>query len=352
MKAAVYHGPGDVRITSVPEPGDPGPGEVRLRVRRAAICGTDAAEYAHGPHLVPLKRPHPASGHVGPLILGHEFAGTVDAVGPGVGRLRPGDRVVPGAGMWCGTCSWCRAGRTNLCERYYTLGLQAPGGLAEYVNAPARMCRPVPEGCSDEAAAMAQPMAVALHAVRRGAVGAGDAVAVIGVGGIGLFVLAATLLRHASPVIAVDVDERRLATAHALGATATVDARSPDAEAQVRERTGGVGLDVVVEASGAPPSPAFAQRVVRRGGTIVLVGLQAAPRELDLADLALREVAVVPTVAHVCDVDLPESLDALANPALGEAALDRLIPLDALVEEGLEPLLRGEAAGKIVLAVN
>jgi (R,R)-butanediol dehydrogenase / meso-butanediol dehydrogenase / diacetyl reductase len=352
MKAAVYYGPGDVRIESVREPPEPVGQEVRLHVTRAAICGTDASEYAHGPHLVPLERPHPGSGHVGPVILGHEFVGSVEAVGPDVQRLRVGQRVVPGAGMWCGECRWCGAGRTNLCRRYYTLGLQADGGLAEYVNAPERMCREVPESCTNDAAAMAQPMAVALHATRRARVGGGMSVAIIGVGGIGLFILASALLQGAEDVTAIDVNEQRLARARRFGAAHTFDARKREAEQEMLEFTDGTGFDVVVEASGAEPSPSLAQRTVRRGGIIALVGLQAAPRALDLSDLTLREVEVVTSVAHVCDVDLPASLDALTEPQLAAAAVDRLIALDSLVDEGLEPLVRGDVLGKILVAVQ
>src|SRR4029450_11831616 len=156
MKAAVYHGRRDIRIESVPEPGAPGPGEVVLEVVRAAICGTDSAEWAHGPLLT---RP--------PVTLGHEFVGRVVSIGEGVVGLSQGDRVVSGAAVSCGHCEWCRAGRTNLCSTYLTLGLQLNGGLAHLVKTPAAVCRKVPELCSDDAAAMAQPLAVALHALRR-----------------------------------------------------------------------------------------------------------------------------------------------------------------------------------------
>src|SRR3954451_24608303 len=156
MRAAMYYGPGDVRIESVPEPSPPGPGELVVEVLRGAICGTDSSEYAHGPHLIPLHEPHANSGHVGPLVLGHDYAGRVTAIGEGVGGFAVGDRVVTGAGVACGECEWCRAGRTNLCARYYTLGLHADGGLAAAARTPADICMAVPEGCSDDAPAMAQ----------------------------------------------------------------------------------------------------------------------------------------------------------------------------------------------------
>jgi (R,R)-butanediol dehydrogenase/meso-butanediol dehydrogenase/diacetyl reductase len=346
--AAVYHGAGDVRVADVADPPDPGRAEVQLRVTRAAVCGTDASEFKHGPHLIPLHERHHGSGHVGPLILGHEFTGVVETAGPGV-ALPPGARVVPGAGMWCGACAWCRVGRTNLCASYYTLGLQAHGGLAERVNVPARMCVPVPDGCSDDAAAIAQPFAVALHALRRGGIARGTSVVLIGVGGIGLFLLAAAMTSGASPVVAVDIDPDRLESAAQLGAAHVLHATRDDVHAAVLELTCGAGAQIVVEASGAPPAPALAQSLVARGGRIVLLGLQAEPRALDLSDLTVREVDLVSTNAHVCDVDLPQAVQLLAGGRLAELAVDRVVPLRDVVEEGLVPLAEGTARGKIVI---
>src|SRR6266540_374695 len=179
MKAAVFHGPRDVRIEDVPEPDAPAADEVVLGVIRAAICGTDASEWDHGPILC---RPG--------VVLGHEFVGRVADVGSDVTALRVGDRVVSGAGISCGRCAWCLRGRTNLCAEYRTLGLQVDGGLAEYVTSPASICRRVPEPCDDDAAAMTQPLAVALHALSRVAQRPDDSVAVIGAGGIGSFIIA------------------------------------------------------------------------------------------------------------------------------------------------------------------
>src|SRR5439155_10247920 len=143
-----------VVIDDVPEPGSPGAGDVVLEVLRAAICGTDASEWDHGPILC---RPG--------VVLGHEFVGRIAAAGSEVAGLRVGDRVVSGAGISCGRCAWCLRGRTNLCSEYRTLGLQVDGGLAEYVTSPASICRLVPDDCTDDAAAMTQPFAVALHAL-------------------------------------------------------------------------------------------------------------------------------------------------------------------------------------------
>jgi (R,R)-butanediol dehydrogenase / meso-butanediol dehydrogenase / diacetyl reductase len=339
MKAAVYRGPRDIRVESVAEPADPSGGDVVIRVARAAICGTDSSEWAHGPLLA-----------APPVVLGHEFVGHVAAAGPEAGPLGVGDRVVCGAGISCGQCDWCRAGRTNLCAHYRTIGLHVDGGLAEYVSSPAGICLAVPDAVTDDAAAIAQPLAVALHAVRRSGLRTGQSCAVIGVGGIGAFIVAAAAAAGASPLIALDIDEDRLATARTLGAATAIDARGRDLDAAILEATGGEGADVVIEASGTPGAPAAATRAARRGGRVLIVGLQAAPRELDLLSLTVREVEITTTLAHVCDVDLPEALALLQRGELAPAVTDRVIALDELVPQGIEPLAGGTARGKIVVA--
>lgn len=339
MRAAVFHGPHDVRIEKVPDPPAPAPDDVLLEVTRAAICGTDASEWAEGPILC---RPG--------VVLGHEFVGRVAAVGSGVARLRVGDRVVSGAGISCGRCRWCRVGRTNLCAEYRTLGLQVDGGLAEYVTSPAAICRVVPDACDDDAAAMTQPLAVALHALSRVAVGENEAVAVIGAGGIGSFIVAGASRRASSGrVVALDLDDERLATAAALGAGETVNAAGRDLAELLLELTDGVGFDVVIEASGAPHAPAGAIAGTRRGGRVLLVGLHGAPRALELTPMIVREVDIFTTVAHVCDSDIPAALELLAESDVAAVAAGARIPLEALVEDGLRPLAERRATGKILV---
>jgi len=340
VKAAVFHGPRDVRIDNVAEPDSPARGDVVLGVLRAAICGTDASEWDHGPVLC---RPG--------VVLGHEFVGRVVSVGDGVDDLRLGDRVVSGAGISCGNCLWCQRGRTNLCTEYRTLGLQVNGGLAEYVTSPASICRAVPDGCDDDAAAMAQPLAVALHALSRVALAADETVAVIGVGGIGSFIVAGASHRAADGrVVAVDLDKRRLATATALGANEAVDATDQELSELLLALTDGVGFDVVVEATGAPHAPAAALAGARRGGRVLLVGLHGAPRALDLTSTILREIDVYATVAHVCDSDIPAALDLLAGSDVARVTAGPGIPLEALVDEGLRPLAERRASGKVLVS--
>jgi threonine dehydrogenase-like Zn-dependent dehydrogenase len=339
VKAAVFHGPHDVRIESVPDPGAPAPGELVLEVVRAAICGTDSSEWDHGPVLC---RP--------PVVLGHEFVARVVDVGADVADMHVGDRVVSGAGISCGHCLWCLRGRTNLCAEYRTLGLQVDGGLADYVTAPASTCRHVPEGCTDDAAAMAQPLAVALHALSRVALAPGESVAVIGAGGIGSFIVAGAARRAVDGrVVAIDVDTDRLATATALGAGEIADAGGRDLAELLLELTDGTGFDVVIEASGAPIAPAAALAGARRGGRVLLVGLHGAPRELELTRTIVREIDIYTTVAHVCDTDIPDALELLTETDIAAVTAGPRIPLDALVDEGLRPLAERRATGKILV---
>jgi (R,R)-butanediol dehydrogenase / meso-butanediol dehydrogenase / diacetyl reductase len=341
VKAAVFNGPHDVRIENVQEPAAPEAGDVLLEVVRAAICGTDAAEWDHGPILC---RPG--------VVLGHEFVGRVVATGDDVTDIRVGDRVVSGAGISCGHCRWCRDGRTNLCSEYRTLGLQVDGGLAELVISPAAICRHVPSHC-DDAAAMAQPLAVALHALSRVAQDPAERVAVIGVGGIGSFLVAGAASRNRDgSVVAVDIDDERLATASALGATQVVNATGHDLEELLLEMSDGQGFDVVVEASGAADGPAGALAGARRGGRVLLVGLHSEPRPIDLTRMILREVDVFTTVAHVCDSDIPAALALLADSDIAGATAGPRIPLEALVEEGLCPLAERRAKGKILVSLG
>ena len=339
MRAAVFHGPHDVRIEDVAEPDPAAGGEVVLEVMRAAICGTDAAEWDHGPILC---RPG--------VVIGHEFVGRVVDLGAEVTDLHVGDRVVSGAGISCGHCFWCLRRRTNLCADYRTLGLQVDGGLAEYVASPASICCLVPDACDDDAAAMTQPLAVALHALGRVAQGKDETVAVIGAGGIGSFLIAGASRRALEGrVVAIDIDADRLATASALGASETADASGCDLAQLLLELSGGAGFDIVIEASGAPLAPSAAIAGARRGGRVLLVGLHGAPRELDLTGTILREIDIVTTVAHVCDSDIPAALELLAESDVAAVTAGPRIALEALVEDGLRPLAELRAEGKILV---
>ncbi|MGK3206114.1 zinc-dependent alcohol dehydrogenase [Amycolatopsis sp. MEPSY49] len=338
MRAAVYHGRRDVRIEEVPVP-RARDGEVLLAVRRSGICGSDATEWAAGPKMVPLTRRHPGSGHLGPMVIGHEFVGEVVE---SAGGFAAGDLVASGAGVSCGQCDRCREGRTNLCRGYYTLGLNAPGGLAEYVAAPASTLRRIPGGVSLDHAGLAQPLAVGLHAARRAGVRSGDSVVVIGAGAIGSFVLAGLRHLYDAEVTVIDFAGDKLERAKRLGAARTVDA-ADDVVETVR------GADVVIEASGAPGQFENAVRMVTDGGRVLAVGLPKQAPVVDLFGLVLREITVESTVAHVCGEDLAPALDILAAGVLGGELLDSVIGLDELTDRGLVRLAAGGVDGKVLI---
>ncbi|TFC37995.1 alcohol dehydrogenase catalytic domain-containing protein [Cryobacterium sp. TMT2-42-4] len=344
MRAAFYHGERDVRLRDVPIPVR-APGEALLRVLRSGMCGTDATEWKAGPRTFPIDRPHPVTGHIGPMILGHEFVGEVVEVDAS-SSLSVGDIVASGAGVSCGGCARCAEGRTNLCESYYTLGLNTQGGMAEFVSCPTQVLVPVPAGLSLDLAGLAQPLSVGLHAARRSGVQDGDRVIVIGAGAIGSFVLAGLKSLAEADVTVIDFPGARLDRALRIGATRIVDA-GEDARAQVLEAIGPRGADLVIEASGAPGQLNDAISMVRNGGTILQVGLPAREQAVDIHSLVMREITVQTTLAHVCGADLAPALAILATTNLGSELLDSVHPLDDLAEQ-LERLATGQLEGKVL----
>ena len=326
--AAVFRGPGDIVIEERDVP-EPGPGEVLVRVGVCGICGSDATEFSRGPVLT---RP--------PMVLGHEFAGTVEAVGAGV-ALNPGATVVAGAGVSCGACRMCRAGRTNLCTSYTTLGLQHDGGLAGYVLAPASTLYDVTaEGLAMDTIGLTQPMSIAVHTVRRSRLAAGMDAVIVGVGGIGSFITVAASAVGAR-VLAVDRDPARLALALELGAFASLQA----GEQPIADRLAELGMepDVFFEVSGTRPGLDSVFEAARPGATIVPVGVQRTPVEVRFAEWTLREYTIAGTVAHVSGADLPEAVRLLGARADWSLVANEIIPLGALVTDGLQPLVDGTA---------
>ncbi|MFS8522743.1 MAG: alcohol dehydrogenase catalytic domain-containing protein, partial [Micromonosporaceae bacterium] len=253
MRAAVLHGRHDLRIEEVPVP-RPGPGEVVLRVRAVGLCGTDAAEYAHGPAMFPIQTRHPVTGHVGPMVIGHEFAGEVVEVGEGVDPAWTGRLLASCGSLFCGDCRQCRRGRTNLCDRYAAVGLHRHGAAAQLVAVPLASCEPADErGLPPDAAALGQPMSIAVHAARRGRLAGGERVVLFGAGGIGAF-LTYVLARRGVTLAVVDPDPARRDLATRLGAdavAAAVDA-APAGEAP---GTGAPGEDPPAAVSSGGPVP-------------------------------------------------------------------------------------------------
>jgi (R,R)-butanediol dehydrogenase/meso-butanediol dehydrogenase/diacetyl reductase len=345
MIAAVYHASGDVRIEErdVPTPIE---GEVLLKVLRSGMCGTDASEYKSGPKIFATQTKHPISGHHGPMILGHEFIGEIISSPDASSGFNTGDVVASGAGISCGNCRRCLEGRTNLCDRYVTLGLNRDGGMAQYVAVPTSTLVKVPAGLSLDAAGIAQPLAVGLHAARRSGVKNGDKVLLIGAGAIGTFVLAG--LKHLvnAEVTVLDFGGARLERATRLGADHTVEV-GDGAEQSIREIFGTAGIDVVIEASGAPGQMAFALNLVKRGGTLLQVGLPSSKQELDVHKIVMSEINISTTLAHVCGQDLAPALEILGTTALAAELIEGVHPLSQISEQ-LELLATGKIQGKIL----
>lgn len=272
------------------------------------------------------------------MIPGHELAGTVVAIGPGVDGFTEGTVVASGAGISCGSCHWCLRHRTNLCERYSTVGLQRDGALAQFVIAPASTCVDVgPYGLSTDEAALGQPMSIAVHALRRGRPEPRDVVVIIGVGGIGAFLTYAAA-EFGAVVVVSDLDDVRLSIASDLGAQHTV---RPGDDVSLGRYLAESGLipSVIYEVSGSKAGVAEALTIAPRGCRIVLVGLQGQPTEINLRDISIREIELIGTNAHVVGADLPEALRLLATRDSGWRDIaPTALSLDRLVDEGLRPL--------------
>jgi (R,R)-butanediol dehydrogenase/meso-butanediol dehydrogenase/diacetyl reductase len=342
VRAVRFHGAGDLRVDEIDPPGPPGPGEVLVRVLACGVCGSDAIEYRQGPVLIhPLDVPHPVTGHLGPLVLGHEFAGEVAAVGPGVEALREGMVVACGAGISCGECVRCLAGRTNLCRRYATIGFHSDGGLAELCLAPARICFEAGALPAD-AAALAQPMAIAVHAARRGGCDEAETVVVVGAGGVGALI-AFVAARWGARVVVCDLEHTRLRLARALGADVVIETTASLSLAE-RLAHDAIVPDVILEASGSDEGLRQSLASAPRGARVVAVGVQKRPREVDLRRLALDEIELVGTVAHTAATDMPEALRLLSGRTAGWSDLAPVaVPLEEAVPAGIVPLAEGRS---------
>ena len=343
MRAAVYHGSHDIRVEDLEVP-DPGPGELLIEVHAAGICGTDASEWSHGPTMFPILTRNARSGHLGPMVPGHEFGGRVAARGQGVEGFPDDAIVASGAGISCGTCPACTQMRTNFCEQYFTVGLQRNGALAQYVTVPASICLPVEQhGLGDDGAALVQPMSVAVHALRQGSPHPSDTVVVIGIGGVGAFLVYAAV-EMGLRVVAADLAAERLDIARALGAAGTVEVdRDVDLASQLLRALEEPAV-VAYEVTGVAEALQAALAIVEPRGRVVAVGLGVKPVPVDVRSLTLREVSLVGTNAHVFGADFAEAARLVGRRPGGWGDVAPVaLPLDALVPRGLQPMVDGRA---------
>jgi 6-hydroxycyclohex-1-ene-1-carbonyl-CoA dehydrogenase len=335
----VFHGAGHpLDVGEVPTP-EPGPGEALIRVAGCGLCHTDLHYLDHG--VKTFKTP--------PLILGHEAAGTVADLGRGVKGRAVGDRVLIPAVLSCGRCRYCRQGRENLCDQLSMLGNNVDGAYAEYVVAPAAELVPVPDGIPlEQACVIADAVSTPYHAVtRRGRVKAGDVVAVVGCGGVGLNVVQCAFASGAR-VIAVDVNDQRLETARRLGAWETLNPKAVQrVDKRVRELSGG-GVDVAFEAIGSPATMQMAYGLLRRGGRLCVIGYSAEEVALSAARLMYFELEVVGSLG--CGAgEYPEILGLVQAGRLQLGPIvSGTIPL-AQINEGLDRLRRGEGVRWVIV---
>ncbi len=326
MKALVYHGPGRKQWTDVPTPEIVDSKDAIVRVDAVTICGTDL-------HILKGDVPEVADGR----ILGHEAVGTVEAVGDGVDAIKPGDRVVISCITSCGMCRFCREGMYSQCLNGggWILGHLIDGTQAEYVRVPYAdtSLHLLPAGVSDEAALLLADILPTSYevGVLNGRVTPGDVVAVVGAGPIGLAAIMTARLFSPSHIVAIEPAQARLDAAKYLGAD--VLANSPEeARRVVDELTGGLGVDVAIEAVGVPETFEQCTTLVRPGGRVANVGVHGKPATLHLETLWIRNVTITTGL-----------VDTRTTPTLLRMVASRQLDTDGLITHrfGIDEMLDG-----------
>ncbi|MBW6419229.1 2,3-butanediol dehydrogenase [Celeribacter sp. PS-C1] len=340
--ALQWHGRRDLRVEARERP-PLAPDEVRLSVAYCGICGSDLHEYAQGPQAIPTVTPHRLSGVKAPLVIGHEFCGTVIEVGSDVQSVALGDRVAVEPEYRCGVCTACARGDYHLCDDWGFAGLMGHGGMAQEAVIPAYMLHRLPDGVSFEDAALLEPAAVARHAINRAGEVYGARCAVVGAGPIGLLLVQLLKLFGASEIVATDMSEARCAKALALGADRAFSPRD--------ETLAPNHFDVVFEAVGVQSALDAALTATRKGGKVILAGLFVETAQMNLFDMVNREVSLLTTLGYRdC---YPDLMDHIAMGRFAPAQIvTRKVPLDRAVEDGFEALWGRPEEIKILVQPN
>jgi L-iditol 2-dehydrogenase len=309
-----------LQVRDFPNP-EVGAEDVLIRVKACGICGSDVRGYDGS-----------SGRRIPPLVMGHEAAGVIERVGDQVGRFQVGDHVTFDSTIYCGRCAACRQGRINLCAHRMVLGVSCDdyrchGALAEYVAVPERIVYGLPNGLVYEHAALVEPVSIAFHAIHRTPIVLGASVAVIGTGMIGLLMLQAVRAAGCGRVFAIDLIDAKLKLARQLGADDVINAATCDAAAELMARTGGHGVDHCIEVVGLANSVATAMAVVRKGGTVTLVGNLTAQVGLPLQAVVTRELQLIGSCASAGEY--PACLDMMARGTIDVAPLiSAVVPLD------------------------
>jgi L-iditol 2-dehydrogenase len=324
MKALLLSEYNRLDVVDVPMP-RPGAQEILVRVEACGICGSDV----HGFDGTSGRR-------IPPLIMGHEAAGTVTAIGRDVHSVKQGDRITFDSTIYCGECEFCRKGEVNLCNNRQVLGVSTQdfrreGAFAEYVVVPERVVYQLPANIKFEHAAMIEPLAVAVHAVGLHQVNESDVALVVGAGMIGLLVLQVLRTAGCKTVYVVDIDDTRLQLATELGATETLNAKTTDVKDAIDRLTGGAGVDAAYEAVGSTPTVKSAIESTRKGGHVTLIGNVTPTVEIPLQTVVSRELTLQGSAAS--SGEYPRCIELLAG---GKVEVDRLITAVAPLEQGAE----------------
>ncbi|MCR4403651.1 MAG: alcohol dehydrogenase catalytic domain-containing protein [Firmicutes bacterium] len=333
MRCQVLYGPRDLRLENRPEPvlGDR---DVLIRVHTVGLCGSDFHRYM-GHRQIP-----------GPLVLGHEFSGNVACVGRSVTKFKPGDRATVQPNFGCGECDMCRAGRENLCQERLGLSVNIDGCFADYVAVPEGYAWHIPQGLSYEQAAIAEPLAVAVRAVKRARVAPGDTVAILGAGPVGLLTLQVAKASGAFTVVA-DVMAWKLELARRLGADAAISGSRQDLLAALEEATRQRGASVVIETAGVPSTVEAALQLVAPGGRVILVGLAQTAAEVVPSRIVSNEVDVLGSYIYTHD-EFGTALTLVERKIVDvDAIVSHRLPFDRLTE-AFSILERGEGCKVLI----
>src|ERR1035438_5533119 len=323
MKALMLSAYKQLDLVDMPAP-QPAADELLIHIRACGICGSDV----HGYDGSTGRR-------LPPIVMGHEAAGVVEAVGSGVNNFHAGDRVTFDSTVYCGKCFYCLRSQINLCDHREVIGVSTPafrrmGAFAEYVTVPARIAYALPENMSYAHAALIEAVSVAVHGVSLTPIALEDTVVVVGAGMIGLLALQAARLAGAGRVFVVDVDDTRLELARSLGATQPFNSSSADVAAQIIELTMGRGADAALECVGSTIPVKLALDSVRKGGAVTLIGNVAPTIELGLQSTVTRQIRLQGSCAS--SGEYPACISLISRGAI---RVDPLLSAVAPLEDGV-----------------
>ena len=336
MRAAVYEGTRELYVREVSEP-TMGPHDVLLRPKYVGICGSDLNAWQYG-----MFEPG--------VIIGHEFSAEIVDVGREVAAWSIGDRVVPNSLIPCGECKFCSQQKHSLCENMQMVGISMNGGMADLVSLPESTLYHLPKSIDDKMGAMVEPLAVVLRAFERARFAKGVSVLILGAGPIGLLSLLVAKEKGAGRVLVSEVKPPRLSLAKSLGADDIVNPLQESISLRLESLTKAQGTDLVVECTGAPGPSSETFRLVKRGGTILVLGICEEPVEADFMTGVLNELSI--QFSYLGYAEFPKAIRLISSGRVNPAPLvTRVIPLERVVEDGFE-LLTGPSSSDVKVLVQ